>query len=55
MSDTDIQKRPRRQREIEVIEDDSFDYDGYEVVRGEFFAHTYEPTICFFQTLFSKK
>lgn len=49
MSDTDIQKRPRRQREIEVIEDDSFDYDGYEVVRGEFFAHTYEPTICFFQ------
>ena len=25
----------------EVIEDGSFSYDGYEVVRGEFFSHIY--------------
>ena len=49
MSETVIQSMPRRHREIEVIEDENFDYEGYEVVRGEFFAHTYEPTICFFQ------
>ncbi len=41
--------RGRRRREIEIIEDDSFDYEGYEVVRGEFFAHTYEPMISFYQ------
>jgi hypothetical protein len=29
------------------IEDDSFTYDGYQVVRREFFAHTYEPSITF--------
>ena len=28
----------------EVIEDGSFSYDGYEVVRGEFFSHIYEPS-----------
>lgn len=31
----------------EVIQDDSFSYDGYQVVRGEFFAHVYEPAITF--------
>jgi hypothetical protein len=31
-------------RDIEVIEEDAFSYDGYQVVRGEFFAHTYEPS-----------
>lgn len=30
---------------IEV--DDNFSYDGYQVVRGEFFAHVYEPSITF--------
>lgn len=29
------------------IEDDSFTYDGYQVVRREFFAHIYEPSITF--------
>lgn len=29
---------------IPVTEDDAFSYDGYQVVRGEFFAHTYEPS-----------
>jgi hypothetical protein len=31
----------------EVIQDDAFSYDGYQVVRGEFFAHVYEPSITF--------
>lgn len=40
---------PRQFRDIEVIEDDTFSYDDYEIVRGEFFAHTYEPMISFYQ------
>ena len=35
------------QAEAEVIQDDDFNYDGYQVVRGEFFAHVYEPSITF--------
>lgn len=31
----------------EVLQDDAFSYDGYQVVRGEFFAHMYEPSITF--------
>lgn len=31
-------------RDIEIYEDDTFSYDGYQVVRGEFFAHVYEPS-----------
>ncbi len=31
----------------EIIQDDSFSYDGYQVVRGEFFAHLREPSITF--------
>ena len=27
--------------------DDAFSYDGYQVVRGEFFSHIYEPSITF--------
>ena len=49
MNEEMIRPVQRRTREIEVIDDDSFDYDGYEVVRGEFFAHTYEPMITFYQ------
>jgi hypothetical protein len=29
------------------IHDDAFSYDGYQVVRGEFFAHVNEPSITF--------
>ncbi len=29
------------------IQDDSFTYDGYQVVRREFFAHIHEPSITF--------
>lgn len=31
----------------ESIQDDNFSYDGYQVVRGEFFSHVYEPSITF--------
>jgi len=30
-----------------TIQDDVFSYDGYQVVRREFFAHVYEPSITF--------
>lgn len=30
-----------------IIEDDAFSYEGYQVVRGEFFAHIYEPSFTF--------
>ena len=36
-----------RYAEDESIQDDSFSYAGYQVVRGEFFAHLYEPSLCF--------
>lgn len=32
---------------IDAIEDANFSYDGYQVVRGEYFAHIYEPSISF--------
>ncbi len=32
---------------IEITEDVSFTFDGYQVVRGEFFAHTFEPSLTF--------
>ena len=36
-----------KNNEIEIIEDESFSYDGFQVVRGEFFAHIYEPSFTF--------
>ena len=33
--------------QIDIIEDDSFSYDDFQVVRGEFFAHVFEPSITF--------
>ena len=30
-----------------TIEDDDFSYDGYQVVRREFFSHVFEPSITF--------
>ena len=37
--------------EVEDIEDfeidDTFNYDGFQVVRGEFFAHIFEPSLTF--------
>ena len=36
-----------QQEILDVIEDVDFDYEGYQVVRGEYFAHIYEPSITF--------
>lgn len=32
-------------KEPEIHEDPHFSYDGYQVVRGEFFAHLFEPSV----------
>lgn len=32
---------------IDHSQDDNFSYEGYQVVRGEFFAHIHEPSITF--------
>ena len=37
----------RRYRDIDIVDDEQFDYTGYQIVRGEFFAHTFEPAIVF--------
>lgn len=34
-------------RDDDIIKDESFSYAGYQVVRGEFFAHINEPSIVF--------
>jgi len=34
-------------KDMEVYEEDAFDYSGYQVVRGEFFAHMHEPSFTF--------
>ena len=34
-------------KDIPIVEDNDFSLTGYEVVRGEFFAHTFEPSITF--------
>lgn len=39
---TDDSKKPAS--DMEVIEVKDFDYDGFQVVRGEFFAHIHEPS-----------
>ena len=33
--------------DTDIINDDRFTYDGYQVVRGEFFAHLFEPSVTF--------
>lgn len=38
---------PAKGRDIQIVEDDAFSYEGFQVVRGEFFAHTYEPSFSF--------
>ena len=36
-----------KNNEISTCDDSTFTFDGYQVVRGEFFAHTFEPTLTF--------
>ncbi len=38
---------PRTLNETEILLDESFSYKGFQVVRGEFFAHVYEPSFTF--------
>lgn len=33
--------------EMPILDDNSFNYEGYQVVRGEFFSHIYEPSFTF--------
>jgi hypothetical protein len=42
---TETDTGTRKQMEIEEVDD--FNFDGYQVVRGEFFAHMYEPSFSF--------
>lgn len=51
MSETTTSKR--RVPDIEIISDDDFNYQGFQVVRGEFFSHVYEPSITFNQNKIS--
>ena len=37
-------KNIRKLPEIEITETESFNYDGFQVVRGEFFSHVFEPS-----------
>lgn len=40
---TEIRMEPKEQDD-DIYIDDAFSYEGYEVVRGEFFAHIFEPS-----------
>lgn len=40
---TEIGMEPKEQDD-DIYVDDAFSYEGYEVVRGEFFAHIFEPS-----------
>lgn len=42
-------RNPPQSVEDEIIDDKTFTYLGYQVVRGEFFAHLHEPSITFNQ------
>lgn len=48
-ADSPILPDPKRMEEIGFQEDSNFSFSGFQVVRGEYFAHTYEPSICFNQ------
>ena len=42
-----MQNEDPGQPDLTDVEDVDFDFDGYQVVRGEFFSHIYEPSFCF--------
>ena len=37
----------KKEDTTETIKDEHFSYEGYQVVRGEFFAHLFEPSVTF--------
>lgn len=44
---TQMNEKTKQQERIEIYDVDNFDYDGFQVVRGEFFAHITEPCFIF--------
>ena len=44
---TEINDSIQKNDQIEIIDVDDFDYEGFQVVRGEFFAHINEPSFVF--------
>lgn len=46
---TPVMPDPKHMEQAGFVEDSNFNLDGFQVVRGEYFAHTYEPSICFNQ------
>lgn len=50
VGDVSVLAKPTEEAEADVsetIQDNEFSYNGYQVVRREFFAHVYEPSITF--------
>lgn len=48
MNDSDIRETVCAPSDnLEIMEDNSFSYEGFQIVRGEFFAHVFEPTFTF--------
>ena len=47
MMSENSQMNERVRGQVDIIEDNSFSYDDFQVVRGEFFAHVFEPSITF--------
>ncbi len=43
----DLNAAKKSFKDIEITEDADFSYDGYQVVRGEYFAHIFEPSVTF--------
>lgn len=45
-TETPLPEKTNR-HDIPIVNDDTFSYEGFQIVRGEFFAHTYEPSFSF--------
>lgn len=46
-NNTPIKEDTQNIEDADIIIDENFSYDGFQVVRGEFFSHMYEPSITF--------
>lgn len=43
----ELDATPSSLKDLEVTENVDFSYEGYQVVRGEYFAHLFEPSVTF--------
>ena len=41
------ENKPVSNNQMEIIDVENFDYEGFQIVRGEFFGHVFEPCIVF--------